>query len=201
MHGPLKKPVPISAIVLAAGVAKRMGQLKQLLPLGHSTVLDQTIENLSGSEVDEIIIVLGYQSAEIKSVIRKTKARVIINPDYRKGMSSSIKAGLASVQPLAKAILLVLADQPFVSSHLINHLLREYAKQGKGILIPVYHSRRGHPIIISLNYKNELMALEGDIGAREIIARHPEDVLELKVESPEINLDIDTPEDYRLLKK
>jgi molybdenum cofactor cytidylyltransferase len=192
-----EKSIMVSAIILAAGEAKRMGRLKQLLPLGQSTILEKTIENVVSSQVEETIVVLGYQAEKILPRINSAAVKITVNPLYRDGMSTSIIAGLMAVDAKAEAIMLVLADQPFIDSQVINRLLGEYQRHHKGIIIPVYRGKRGHPVIISLRYKAELMALKGDIGAREIMALHPGDMHEVRVGSPGITVDIDTEEDYK----
>ena len=190
----------ISAIILAAGEAKRMGAIsggKQLLPLGNSTILEKTIDNIVASDVDETIVVLGYKAQEIRSKIVHKPVKIVVNTNYREGMSTTIIAGLNAVEARIDDILLVLADQPFIDSRVINRLLAERKNHDKGIVIPSYRGKRGHPVIISLSYKNELLSIKGDVGAREIISRHPDDVLEVEVDSPEITIDIDTQEEYR----
>ena len=179
----------LSAWVLSAGG-------KQLLPLGNSTILENTIDNVVASAVDETIVVLGHKAAEISSKIAHKPVKIVVNTGYREGMSTSIISGLNRVQAGAEAILLALADQPFISCQTINRLLAEYKSHDKGIVIPSYQGKRGHPVIISLSYKNELLLIAGDIGAREIIWRHPHDVFEVEVDAPEIAIDIDTQEEY-----
>ncbi len=190
----------ISAIILAAGEAKRMGKLKQLLPLGKCTVLEKTIKNVVASRVDETIVVLGYQADKIIPKIATTTVKIVVNPHYSGGMSTSIISGLQAVEEKSDAIMVVLADQPFIDSHIINHILEEFAKHSKGIIIPTYGGKQGHPVIISLKYKSELLALKGDIGARELISRHSEDVYLVNVDSYGIIVDIDTKEEYKLLR-
>jgi molybdenum cofactor cytidylyltransferase len=115
-------------------------------------------------------------------------------------MSTSIISGLQAVEEKSDAIMVVLADQPFIDSHIINHILEEFDKHSKGIVIPTYGGKQGHPVIISLKYKSELLALKGDVGARELISRHSEDVHVVTVDSHRITADIDTEEEYKLLR-
>ena len=190
----------VSAIILAAGEAKRMGTLKQLLPLGQSTLLGKTIEHVAASRVDETIVVLGCQAETIISRLQGAPVKIVVNPCYREGMSTSIVTGLKAAAATADAVMLVLADQPLIDSQVINQILDAFNSHRRGIVVPTYRGKRGHPVVISLNYKAELLALRGDIGAREIIARHPEDVLEVEVDFPGITIDIDTEEDYSSLR-
>jgi molybdenum cofactor cytidylyltransferase len=183
----------VSAILLAAGEAKRMGRLKQLMPLGSSTMVEQAIDNLLASRVDEIVVVLGYKAEEVKKRIADRPVKIALNPEYSQGMGTSIATGLKMVDSRAGAIMLALADQPFVDSPTIDRLIEEFQAHDKGIAIPVYRGRRGHPVIFSINYKAPLSGLTSDIGGREIIREHPEDVLQVAVDCEGIIIDIDIP--------
>ena len=186
----------VSAILLAAGESKRMGKPKQLMPLGKTTMLEQTIDNLLNSKVSEVIVVLGHKAEEITTILVTKPVKIALNPVYHQGMSTSIIAGLNLVDERARAVMLALADQPFIDSQSINRLIDEFCDHNKGIVIPTYQSRRGHPVIFAIKYKEELSGLKGDIGGRQIIEHHPDDVLEVAVDSPGINIDIDTTDDY-----
>jgi len=186
----------ISAILLAAGEANRMGQPKQLMPFGQSTILERTIDNLLNSAVSETIVVLGYREEEIRKTIAGKPVKIAINPDYQQGMSTSIIAGLKQVDKRARAVLIALGDQPFVDSQTITSLVEAFIANSRGIIIPVYQGRRGNPVIFAIKYKGELLHLKGDVGGREIIKRHPDDVLEVAVNCEGVLLDIDTAENY-----
>jgi molybdenum cofactor cytidylyltransferase len=186
----------ISAILLAAGESNRMGQPKQLLPFGQSTIVERTIDNFLNSAVSETIVVLGYRDEEIRKTISGKPVKIAINPDYQQGMSASIIAGLKQINKRARAVLIALGDQPFVDSQTINSLVEAFIANNKGIIIPVYQGRRGNPVIFTIRYKGELLNLKGDIGGREIIKRHPDDVLEVAVNCEGVLLDIDTIESY-----
>jgi molybdenum cofactor cytidylyltransferase len=186
----------LSAIILAAGESKRMGKPKQLLPLGKSTLLEQAIDNLLNSSVDETIVVLGHKAEEITEKIANKPVKVVINPDYQQGMSTSIVAGLIMVDPRSQAVMLALGDQPLVTSRTINQLIEAFNKNRKGIAVPTYRGRRGHPIIFDIKYKAELFKLRGDIGGREIIQNHPKDVFMVAVDSESVVSDIDTQDEY-----
>jgi len=182
----------VSAILLAAGESKRMGKFKQLMPLGNSTMVEQTTDNLLSSGVSEVIVVLGHRAEEVMKRVATKPIKIALNPIYHQGMGTSIVAGLNLVDSRAQAVMLVLGDQPFVDSQTIDRLIEEFDAHDKGIALPVYQGRRGHPIIFSIKYKAQLSGLKGDIGGREIIKEHPEDILEVAVECEGINIDIDT---------
>ncbi len=190
----------ISAIILAAGESKRMGKPKQLIPLGRTTILEQTVENCLNSKVNEVILVLGHSAEEVIRVIAARPVKLAINSNYQRGMSTSIMTGLNMVDSRARAVMLTLGDQPFIDSRTLNRLIDEFYSHDKGIVIPVYRGRRGHPVIFAIKYKGELLRLKGDIGARETIDRHADDVLELAVNCEGICIDIDTIDMFSLEK-
>lgn len=176
-----------------------MGQPKQLMPTGKSTLLEQAIDNLLNSSVDETIVVVGHKAEEITQAIASRPVKIMLNHNYSQGMSTSIIAGLILVDPASQAVMLALGDQPLVESGTINQLIDAFNNQDKGIAVPTYRGRRGHPIIFDIKYKEELFELKGDIGGREIIKDHPEDVLEVAVDSESVITDIDTQDDYQKL--
>ncbi len=188
----------ISAIILAAGASERMGLPKQLLPWGPSTLLEQVIDTFTDvAGIDETIVVLGHRAGELAERIAHKPVKVVINPDYNSGMSTSIACGLTTVSNNAQGIMLALADLPLIEKWIIAKLISAFSEQRQGIVAPVYKKRRGHPVIFDMKYKAELSSLTGDVGARGIIAAHPEDVLEVEVESESIFCDIDDEDDYR----
>lgn len=187
----------IAAIILAAGESRRMGQMKQLLPWGATTILGNVIENVRASRVDEVILVVGYRAEEVLAAISYSGIKVKINPLYQQGMSSSIRAGLQAISDNTQAVLLVLGDLPLVSSETINKLIYAYERfrSDKRIIVPTYQGQRGHPVILDLKYRDDIMQLTGDLGCRQIITAHPHDILELEVDTPSILQDIDLPGD------
>ena len=187
----------VSAILLAAGQSKRMGELKQLMPFGQSTIVEQAVDNLLGSAVDEVIVVVGYKAEDVIKAIAAKPIKLAINPDYEQGMSTSIIAGLNLVHGRVQGVMLALGDQPLVNSQTINSLIEEFYNHDKGIAVPTYQGSRGHPIIFAIKYKEKLLKLKGDVGGRQIIKDHPGDVLEVAVNSESIVADFDTTDDYQ----
>lgn len=187
----------ISSILLAAGKSERMGKPKQLMPWRQSTMLEQVIDNLLASAVNEVIVVVGHRAEELIKTIAAKPVKLAANPDYEQGMSTSIRAGLNLVDSQTQAVMLALGDQPFIDSQIISRLIDEFYEHDKGIAIPTYQGSRGHPIIFAIKYKEELIKLTGDIGGRQIIKDHPDDILEVAVDSENILTDIDTRSDYQ----
>ncbi|MFO7773136.1 MAG: molybdenum cofactor cytidylyltransferase [Dehalococcoidia bacterium] len=193
----MKQAARISAILLAAGQSKRMGMLKQLMALGQSTIVEQAVDNLLGSAVDEVIVVVGYKHDDVITAIGARPVKLVLNPDYEQGMSTSIIAGLKMVRSRVQAVMIALGDQPLVDSQTINRLIEELSNHDKGIVVPTYQGSRGHPIIFAIKYKQELLKLKGDVGGRQIIKAHAGDVLEVAVASEGVVADFDTTNDYQ----
>jgi molybdenum cofactor cytidylyltransferase len=188
--------IKITGLVLAAGESRRMGVTKQLLPFGHNTILGQVIRNALESNLDEIVVVLGYQAQEIGQNISDAPVKVVVNPEFREGLSSSIKKGLSNITETS-AVMILLGDQPLVGKEIINRLLTELGRGDRGIIVPVYDNIRGHPVIFTPLYRDELLALQGDVGGKEIVRAHPEDVTEVNIDSEAVICDIDDRDDYQ----
>lgn len=186
----------VSVILLAAGESKRMGKPKLLLPFGKGTVLGQTIDNLLSSKVGEVIVVVGYKAQGMIKAIANRPVKVVVNPFYHQGMSTSIVTGLNLVDNKAQRLMIALADQPLINNKTFNRLIEESLGADKGIIVPIYRGKRGNPIIFSTKYKEELLSLKGDVGGRQIIKQHPDDILEVATDSESINIDIDTMGNY-----
>ena len=192
----------ICALLLAAGESRRMGKPKLLLPFGQKTIVEHIVDNILQSRADKILVVLGSHRKEILSKILNRPVLSVVNHRYKKGMLSSIQAGFAALPKDTEAALVCLGDQPFIPKTVLDRLIASYERTQKGIVLPVYKNRRGHPVLIDMKHKQEVLKLSPDIGLRALVHNHPQDVLEVKVETPNILKDIDKPEDYaRELKK
>jgi molybdenum cofactor cytidylyltransferase len=125
----------------------------------------------------------------------------VVNRRYKEGMFSSIRCGLSALPASAQAAVFVLADQPDVPASVIDLLVEAYRREKKGIVLPVYRKKRGHPLLIDLKYRREIAALPPDAGLRGLLRKHPDDILEVRVSYPGVLKDIDDPDDYgRALK-
>ena len=189
----------ISAIVLAAGESKRMGRTKQLLEWEGRTILQRVLENLSRSRVDEVILVLGHEAERILQTLDTYRFKVVINEDYKKGMITSIQQGLINLNDKVEAFFIVLADQPGLGPEVFDRLIGEFrqASPQKSIVLPTFHGRRGHPALFSAKYKKEALRIAGDVGFRQVLQEHPEEILTVEMDTDSILQDIDTPDDYR----
>ncbi len=190
-------PVLVSAVVLAAGESKRMGEHKQLLLMGSRTMLERVLDSFIASSVCQVVAVLGSGVGKMRKVIGNRAVDVVFNERYQEGMSTSLIKGLEAVNRRAGGVMFALVDQPFVDTDVINRLIAAFSCGSKGIVVPVYGKRRGNPVLFDMEYGEELRGLRGDRGAKEILMRHPEDVLEVDVECSGVIEDIDTVEEYR----
>ena len=195
--------IRISGILLAAGESKRMGKQKLLLNLGKSNIINTTIENLLKSEIFELIIVLGHEAQKIECSLSEQDKRIkfATNKNYRGGMSTSIICGVLTASKESEAFLIALGDQPLISPKIINRLMEKYQSSRAGIVTVMYQSLRGHPVIISKKYLQEILALNGDIGARDLLKQQLDDTTSINIESSEEFFDIDRIQDYEELKK
>jgi molybdenum cofactor cytidylyltransferase len=187
----------ISGIVLAAGESKRMAKPKQLLSFGDATILEHVVENLLRSKVGEVVLVLGHESGAIRARFEGAPIKIALNPRYREGMSTSIICGLGVASPDSRAFLIALGDQPLIRTETVNRLIAAYENGGKGIVQPIFHGMAGHPVIFDRKYREEIEALRGDVGGREILKAHPDDVLQVEVDTSSVIYDIDEWEDYQ----
>jgi len=194
--------IKISAILLGAGESKRMGVDKLSLLWGRETVLEHCLETFLKSDVNEVIVVLGPRDKRLKGLSRSRKVKAVVNPLFRKGMSTSIRRGLQTIHSNSQGILIALGDQPYLKTRTINALIRAFDQGKEEIVIPSFQGRMGHPVIFHHKYKKELLNLKGDVGGRSIVKRHPEEVRVVPVKSEGVVKDIDTWQDYvKELKK
>jgi len=191
----------VSAILLGAGESKRMGFDKLTLPWRKKTVFEQCLDTLIKSDVKEVIVVVnsGYKSTSF--LLKSSKVKVAINPNFKEGMSSSIREGIKRVDRRSKGILIALGDQPLLKTKTINSLIRVFSLKREGIIIPFFRGEKGNPVIFHRRFERELLGLRGDIGGRSIIEKHLDEVTMVRVRSVGVLRDIDTWKDYKNLVK
>jgi molybdenum cofactor cytidylyltransferase len=186
----------VAAIILAAGRSTRMGGPNKLLAeLNGKTLVRIVTEQALASKASDVIVVTGHQAEQVEKALAGLKVKFVRNPDFAQGLASSVKAGIAAVSEIADAAVICLGDMPLISAWLIDRLIEAFAPdRGNLIAVPVSDARRGNPVLWSRRFFNELMTLDGDIGARHLINRHSEAVAEVPVEGHGAFLDIDTPQ-------
>ncbi|MBG0861123.1 MAG: nucleotidyltransferase family protein [Bacteroidales bacterium] len=186
----------IWSIILAAGESTRMKTPKMLLPFNGLTIIEKVIENVGKSVVDKTILVLGANREKILKVTGHLQVKHCYNENYKQGMLSSVICGFRALPDDYRAVLVILGDQPFIGAEIINSVIDAYNRSGKGILMPVFGSKRGHPLLIDRKYRNEIEKLDPGEGLRSLYRKFTDDVFEVKTENQLILKDIDTEEDY-----
>jgi molybdenum cofactor cytidylyltransferase len=186
----------VVAVILAAGRSTRMGGPNKLLAELSGKPLVRTVtEQALASGASGVIVVTGHQAAEVEKALAGLKVKFVRNPDFAAGLASSVKTGIAAVPANADGAVVCLGDMPLIDARLIDRLIEAFAPdRGELIAVPVSDGRRGNPVLWSRRFFTELMSLDGDIGARHLIAKHAEAVAEVPVEGHGAFLDIDTPE-------
>jgi molybdenum cofactor cytidylyltransferase len=187
----------ISAIVLGAGLSTRMGALKQLLPFGERTVIEQVVSTLHDCSVDEIVVVLGHRHAEIARVLARWNVRTTFNPNYVEGMLSSLQHGWKNVDRDTNAVMHVLGDQPQIESRVVQQLIARYQRGDARIVAPLYGGRRGHPILLDAQYRDEILALRDGATMRDVMRAHADRIRDVSVASDDILRDMDTWQEYK----
>src|SRR6516165_5946687 len=185
----------VAAVILAAGMASRMGGAKQLLRLGEHTVLEHVLENVRRSGVGDIVLVLGHAAETIRKSIDAKNLNIVVNDAYREGMGSSLRTGVSALPAEIDGAFIVLADQPFVQPSTLRLLMDRYRESNAQIVIPMYKGFRGNPVLLDRSVFPEVMALTGDIGCRAIFGDHPDGIVKAAVDDIGILLDIDNQED------
>ncbi len=186
----------VAAIVLAAGRSTRMGGPNKLLAeLGGRPLVRRVAEQALASRAAPVIVVTGHQAEKVRAALAGLDVTFVHNPAFAEGLASSVKTGIAQVPAAADGAIVCLGDMPLVDQALIDRMIDSFAPdRGALIVVPVSEGRRGNPVLWSRRFFAELMALEGDIGARNLIARNAEAVADVPVDGHAAFLDIDTPE-------
>ncbi len=195
---------PIPAIVAAAGMSRRMGEPKQLLPWGEGTVIEAVVRTLAAAGVAPVVCVVGHQAVQMRAALRTTPALIVYNSAYAHGeMLSSYQAGihwLIEQGNGASGLLLALSDQPHLPTEVVRKVCTAARTQPDAIVIPSHQMRRGHPIYLPRRFWSETLKLPKDATLRTLIQQQDNEILYVNLDHSAILADLDTPEDYRRLQ-
>lgn len=197
-----KRVLKSGIIILAAGPSSRLGEPKQMLDIDGETLLVKTVKAAIGSHAGSIAVVLGSNEKEHRKLLRELTLDIVYNENWQSGMGSSLKTGLQhllSQYPSLEAIIILVCDQPLLTTENITNLILKHQETNKPIIASRYSGIPGVPVLFNKAYFPELMALPDDQGAKKIILQHPEDVDEVPFPGGEI--DLDTMADYEAFKK
>ena len=188
----------ISAILLAAGQSKRMLGINKLSKIFKGVpLINHSVKNILNSNIDELIIVIGFESEVIKKLIPKNdKIKFVFNKDFQEGMSSSIKIGLNHISSKAKFFFICLGDMPMIDKKIYNKIIKD--GQNYNITAPIYKKKQGNPVFFSITMKNEIMKIKGDFGAKKILETNNKKVFNLNINDDAILNNYNTQENFNL---
>jgi molybdenum cofactor cytidylyltransferase len=188
----------IAGVVLAAGTSSRLGRPKQLLELEDKPLLQHVVDTAAAT-LDEVVVVLGYEAKRIAAALSlPTNARVIVNEDYERGQSESVKAGLAALSDDVEAAAILLGDQPRVSADVIETTVHAWHDSRAAVLRPRFGEVPGHPVIVARSEWQRWGRLSGDAGARTLISKSGVTYLGLEGPAP---ADVDEWDDYERVRR
>lgn len=186
----------VSAILLAAGMSRRMGCCKQLLPLDGRPAIVRGIESLLAAELDEVIVVVNPEGEEVAAAISHLPVTIAVNGTSGSDMAGSVRVGLERIAATASGVLISLADTPLAREETCRFLTELHRRHPDDILIPAYRGRKGHPTLFP---RQVLATIDRHPTLRDVIQAHEERVQLLEVNDPWVIEEMDTPEDYRRL--
>lgn len=190
----------MSAVLLAAGRSRRMGAFKPLLPFGGRSVIETCAVNLREGGADEVIIVVGHRADDVRAAVSHLPfVRFAFNSEAESEMGVSIARGVEALTDDVEAVLVALVDQPAIPAGVVSEILAARKRNGARLVIPTWNERGGHPVLVDMAFREELLKLAPDRGLRAIFERHRSVVLRLPVGSPFVARDMDTWDDYRAL--
>ena len=193
---PVAAPRRIAAVVLAAGRSTRMGGPNKLLAdIAHRPLVRIAAEEALASRAKPVIVVTGHQREQVETALAGLPVQFVHNPDFADGLGTSVKAGIAAVPADVDGAIVCLGDMPQVDAGLIDRLIAAFdPDQGALVVMPTFEGKRGNPVLWSRRFFPDLMAIEGDVGARHLIGRYSEAVVEVPLEGKAALVDVDTPE-------
>lgn len=192
-------PIVIAGILLAAGLSRRMGRPKLLLPIEGRAVVRHAAEHIVDAGIERVIAVVGDEEAAVRSALAGLPIEIVVNPNPAAGQATSLVAGVEAVAPDVTAALIALGDQPFVPVSVIRGLIDAFERTSFAIAAPRYRGVLGNPVLFRRPVFDELRALSGDRGARSVVERVPARVALLDVDQPMPD-DVDTEADYDRLR-
>jgi len=186
----------ISSILLAAGQSVRMrGENKLIKKINGIPLLKYSIDNILSSSIDELVIVLGYQKDIIENFIHKDdRIKIVFNNQFKTGMASSIKIGIKNLSTKTEAFFISLGDMPEVNKEIYNGLIK-HLKNNK-IIVPTYKNKQGNPVLFSRSVKKEIMNIDGDVGAKNILEKNSKIVFNFEINNEAILKNYNTPDNF-----
>jgi molybdenum cofactor cytidylyltransferase len=203
----------VSAVVLAAGMSTRMGQNKLLLNFREKPLIVHAVDTLLASDIDEVIVVLGHETERMRDQLERSiglankaapekPVRLVQNPDYQNGLSTSVRTGVEAVSGQANGIMIYLADQPLLEPEDVNRIVAGFAaakEVNKSIVVPFFRGERGNPVILDASLRDSILGIVGDVGCKGVIKRYPAKVYAIEMENDHVVRDVDDVQAYKRL--
>jgi molybdenum cofactor cytidylyltransferase len=190
----------IAGLILAAGESSRMGQDKALLTYRGRTFLETVVQTFREADIRRVAVVLGHHAEEIQRAITLEDVKVVVNPEYRRGQTSSLQAGLRALESAdLEAVVLCLVDHPLVSAATVRALVASFRRSGAPVAIPTFQNQCGHPVLIGRRLFGELLSLDPGEGANTVIRKYREATQSVAVSDQGVLLDVDDAKTYRRL--
>ena len=188
----------IHAVLLAAGRSERMGRNnKLLLNVDGIPLVRKSAINILNSNVTSMTVVTGFDENKIVNALSGLNVNFVKNINFREGLSSSLKAGLANITPTPSAVIICLADMPKIQPEHINQLIENFDPlKGWEICIPTNNGKRGNPVLIGSRFFPYIFQTSGDFGAKQVMKQHSDKIVEVEIGTSDINFDIDTQDEY-----
>jgi molybdenum cofactor cytidylyltransferase len=190
---------PVAGIVLAAGTSSRMGRNKLFFVLGGEIVLRRAVRQATTAGLDPVIVVLGHEAPRVRAELTGLSCLTVVNPDYEQGINFSLRAGLAAVPAEAKAVVVLLADMPFVSAEMLATLVRTYREGEAPLVISDYEGVNAPPMLYDRSLFQELGTMEGEGCGRQVVKKHRGEADIVSWPTGAL-ADLDVPADYQRVK-
>ena len=187
----------IAAVLLAAGQSRRMGAFKALLPFGGVSVVEACVANLREAGASEVVVVLGHRGEEVRAALAgEARVRFAVNDTEGSEMGLSVARGVEAVSDEASAVLVALVDHPAVPPYVIRSLIEARARTGARLVVPEWKGRGGHPVLVDLSLREELLSVAHEGGLRALFDARRAEVLRMPADSPFVTRDMDTWDEY-----
>ena len=191
----------VSAILLAAGESRRMGQHNKLtLSVNGIPLLERTVRILLQARLREVVVVVGHEQHSVRRMLAGLPVSIVSNDRYQEGQMTSVYCGMQALQQPCDGVMVCLSDQPLLEPRDINLLVDSFLSKPTAVLVPTYQGQRGNPIILASQHRADILNGERNLGCKRFIEKNPDLVTTLEFDNDHVVFDLDTPEDYARLQ-
>jgi len=189
----------VSAIVLAAGLSRRMGEVNKLaLPIHGTPLLTHTLERLLESNLHEIVVVIGHEQETIRTLISSLPVNIVYNENYQEGQMTSVHCGLSALKEPGDGVMICLSDLPLLQAEDINRLIDAFLNHCEtSVMVPTFQGKRGNPIVMDFKHRQEILGSGRNLGCKRLLEKNPDLVTALEMKNDHTVFDLDTQDDYQ----